>query len=148
MDSEPRAVSLGPDPVESSVELSCTVVNQGSYSWQWSFEGVHLTQPDTLSDATRTSTITISSLSADKAGLYQCQATVGSQSRAQNFSLRLDGKWRLYQIKKMEELETFNCSGQCTEFIFIDLKNLFLETVQLSSTSCSFSINEQRRALP
>ena len=90
-DSEPRTVSLDTTPVESSVELSCTVVNQGSYTWQWSFKGVTLTQPDTLSDATRTSTITISSLSADDAGVYQCQASVGSQSRAQSITLSLNG---------------------------------------------------------
>ena len=75
VDSEPSEISLGPDPVVSTVDLSCTVVNQGLYSWQWSFEGAPFT-PHTLSDATRTSTITVSSLSADSAGLYQCQTAV------------------------------------------------------------------------
>ena len=75
VDSEPSEISLGPDPVVSTVDLFCTVVNQGLYSWQWSFEGALFT-PHTLSDATRTSTITVSSLSAGSAGLYKCQTAV------------------------------------------------------------------------
>ena len=94
-DSGPKSVTLGPDPVESSLELSCTVVNQGSYTWQWSFEGVSWTQPDTLSDASRTTTITVSNLSVDDAGVYQCQATVGT---AQNVILSLEGKQHITYV--------------------------------------------------
>ena len=88
VDSEPSEISLGPDPVVSVVDLFCTVVNQGLYSWQWSFEGAPFT-PHTFSDATRTSTITISSLSAESAGLYKCQT---SDDTTQNINVSLNSK--------------------------------------------------------
>ena len=93
VDSEPREIFLGPDPVVSTVNLSCTVVNKGSFSWQWSIEGAPFT-PHTLSDATRTSTITVSSLSAGSAGRYQCQADTGFGVAVQNITLSLESEWR------------------------------------------------------
>ena len=93
VDSEPRKISLDTDPVVSTVNLSCTVVNKGSFSWQWSFEGAPFT-PQTLSDATRTSTITVSSLSAGSAGRYQCQADTGFGVAVQNILLSLESEWR------------------------------------------------------
>ena len=97
VDSEPREISLGPDPVVSTVNLSCTVVNKGSFSWQWSFEGALFT-PQTLSDATRTSTITVSSLSVGSAGLYQCQADTGFGVAVQNISLSLKSGWSIVAV--------------------------------------------------
>ena len=97
VDSEPREISLVPDPVVSTVNLSCTVVNKGSFSWQWSFEGAPFT-PHTLSDATRTSTITVSSLSADSAGRYQCQADTGFGVAVQNISLSLKSGWSIVAV--------------------------------------------------
>ena len=97
VDSEPREISLSPNPVVSTVNLSCTVVNKGYFSWQWSFEGAPFT-PQRLSDATRTSTITVSSLSAGSAGLYQCQADTGFGVAVQNITLSLESGWSIVVV--------------------------------------------------
>ena len=37
------AMVLGPDYVVPAINLSCAVINEGSFIWQWSFPGGNLT---------------------------------------------------------------------------------------------------------
>ena len=75
-DSPPVNVTLGPDNLQSSVNLSCTVVNAGSFEWQWQYNENVLDLPDRsqilIGDATRTSILTINKLRYTDTGNYSC----------------------------------------------------------------------------
>ena len=72
-------VTLGPDNLQSSVNLSCTVVNTGSFEWQWQYNGNMLDLPGRsqilIGDATRTSILTINKLRYTDTGNYTCIVT-------------------------------------------------------------------------
>ena len=69
-------VTLGPDNLQSSVNISCTVVNYGSFEWQWQYNESILDLPDRsqilIGDATRTSILTINKLRYNDTGNYSC----------------------------------------------------------------------------
>ena len=69
-------VTLGPDNLQSSVNLSCTVVNVGSFEWQWQYNESMLDLPGRshilIGDATRTSILTINKLRYTDTGSYSC----------------------------------------------------------------------------
>ena len=75
-DSPQVNVTLGPDTLQSSVNLSCTVVNDGSFEWQWQYNESIIYLPDRsdilIGDATRTSILTINKLRYTDAGNYTC----------------------------------------------------------------------------
>uniref|UniRef100_A0A1X7VDF7 Ig-like domain-containing protein n=1 Tax=Amphimedon queenslandica TaxID=400682 RepID=A0A1X7VDF7_AMPQE len=62
------------DMVQSSLSLSCTVDNNGTFHWSWSGPAV-TNGVIRLSDTTRTSTLTISNVSYSDAGNYTCTAS-------------------------------------------------------------------------
>ena len=70
------AMTLGPGNLQSSVNLSCTVVNAGSFEWQWEYNEDVLDFPDRsqilIGDATRTSILTINKLRYTNTGNYSC----------------------------------------------------------------------------
>ena len=80
-DSPPLNVT--PDNLQSSVNLSCTVVNVGSFEWQWQYNEDVLDLSDRsqilIGDATRTSILTINKLYNDT-GNYTCQAKYSTNS--------------------------------------------------------------------
>ena len=63
--------TLVQDKVQSSLSLSCTVNNNGTFHWSWSGPGVN-NGAISLSDTTRTSILTISNVSYNDAGNYTC----------------------------------------------------------------------------
>ena len=71
-------MTLGPDNLQSSVNLSCTVVNAGSFEWQWQYNKnvIDLTDRSQIliGDATRISILTINQLRYIDHGNYTCQA--------------------------------------------------------------------------
>ena len=75
-DGSSLTVTLGPDNLQSSVNLSCTVVNVGSFEWQWQHNRNVLDLPGhsqiLIGDATRTSILTINQLRPTDAGNYTC----------------------------------------------------------------------------
>ena len=90
-------VTLGPDNLQSSVNLSCTVVNASSFEWQWQFNESIMNLPDRsqilIGDATRTSILTITKLRYSDAGKYTCQAkhSTSSVNETRNIQLYLTG---------------------------------------------------------
>ena len=78
-------VELGPDHVVPAINFSCTVVNEGSFIWQWRLpDGSHLTSTGanvtasgryTLyrSSGTNTSILEVGGLSYQDKGVYQCE---------------------------------------------------------------------------
>ena len=76
-------VTLGPDNIQSSISLNCTVINNGSFEWQWEHNGVPVTDQVFIEDATRTSILNIDQLSHSNEGNYTCTAnnSAGSSSR-------------------------------------------------------------------
>ena len=71
-------LTFGPDNLLSSVNFSCTVVNAGSFEWQWKYNGNMLgfsgLSQILIGDATRTSILIISQLRYTDPGIYTCQA--------------------------------------------------------------------------
>ena len=92
-------MTLGPDNLQSSFNFSCTVVNVGSFEWQWQYNGNMLGLSDRsqilIGDATRTSILTISQLRHSDAGNYTCQAkhSLGTVNTARKIELYLTGNW-------------------------------------------------------
>ena len=66
--------TLQPDTVQSSLNLSCTVVNNGTFNWTWTGPGVN-NGVMKLADTTRTSILMLSNISAADAGNYTCSAS-------------------------------------------------------------------------
>ena len=69
--------ALQPDTVKPSLNLSCTVVNNGTFYWTWSGPGVNNAVMK-LADATRTSILMLSDISTANAGNYTCSASYQS----------------------------------------------------------------------
>ena len=98
-------LTLGPDNLQSSINLSCTVVNTGSFEWQWHHNGNMLNLSGRsqilIGDATRTSILTISQLRYNDAGNYTCQAkqSLVSVNATREIELYLTGNWsNLHEI--------------------------------------------------
>ena len=67
--------TLQPDRAQSSLNLSCTVVNNGTFYWTWTGPGVNNAVMK-VADTTRTSILMFSSFSAARdAGNYTCSAS-------------------------------------------------------------------------
>ena len=97
LDGFPVTVTLGPDNLQSSVNLSCTVVDVGSFEWQWRYYGNMLDLPGRsqilIGDATRTSILTINQLRYIDDGNYTCQVkhSNGSVNETRKIELNLAG---------------------------------------------------------
>ena len=92
-DGNYSVVTLGPDNIQSSIGLNCTVINNGSFEWEWEHEkdaSMQYLLEVFIEDATRTSILNIDQLSHSNEGNYTCTAdsTGGSLSQKRvNLSL-------------------------------------------------------------
>ncbi len=68
-------MALGPENVTSSIDLSCTVTNEGRFNITWTLPSAATTYQTLSLDATRTSRLQVSRLTASHAGDYVCQAS-------------------------------------------------------------------------
>ena len=91
-------VIIGPNNIQSSVNISCTVVNNGSFEWQWQYNENVLDLPDRsqilIGDATRTSILTINKLRYSDAGNYTCipkYSSLGTMNHTRVTKLELTG---------------------------------------------------------
>ena len=90
-------VTLGPDNLQSLVNLSCTVVTTGSFEWQWQYNESIMNLLDRsqilIGDATRTSILTINKLRYTDAGNYTCIAKylLGTANNTRVAELELTG---------------------------------------------------------
>ena len=84
-------VLAGPDRVVSAANLSCTVVNEGFFQWQWTLPPGIIFNQMWLTDGTRTSIVEISQISAANAGDYTCQASFNGQSAENTVLIQLNG---------------------------------------------------------
>lgn len=78
------AMALGPENVEPATNLSCTVISEGSFIWQWSFPGGNLTSDAAgtvtfgnyalhTNSETNTSVLEVRGLKFKDGGDYQCE---------------------------------------------------------------------------
>lgn len=96
-----------PDSVQSSLNLTCTVDNNGTFQWSWAGPAVNKAVTK-LTDTTRTSILTISNISSFDAGNYTCTASyfgfgdvqgfnrIPLMTTFNNITLILNGEFLLY----------------------------------------------------
>ena len=75
-----EVIPLQSDNIQSEIELTCTVEIEGSFQWEWSGQPALSTFQQVFADTNRTSTITLTQLSASSAGIYECTAMYDPQS--------------------------------------------------------------------
>ena len=96
-DGTSLTVTLGPDILQSSVNLSCTVVNVGSFEWKWQHNETMLDLPGRsqilIGYATRTSILTINKLRYTDTGNYSCivKHSLGTVTNTTLIKLELRG---------------------------------------------------------
>ena len=66
--------TLQPDTVQPSINLNCTVDNNGTFHWTWTGPGIN-NGVIKAADTTRTSILMLSNISAADAGNYTCTAS-------------------------------------------------------------------------
>ena len=79
---------LSPETVQSSLSLTCTVTNNGTFRWSWSGPGVNKAVTK-LTDTTRTSVLIVSNISSNDAGVYTCIASYLAFGDNPGFSIPL-----------------------------------------------------------
>ena len=77
-----NVVHLAVEDVDSQVMLSCTVANQGSFSWKWtkSSNASIINSETKQADLTRTSILIVHRLSIEDSDDYMCTAFYSNQS--------------------------------------------------------------------
>ena len=74
-----QSLQYGSSNVQSSVELSCTVINEGSFTFSWMGPNGAISNTDRtklfLADTSRTSILTISRLNLSDSGNYTCMSS-------------------------------------------------------------------------
>ncbi len=73
-------MALGPDNVTSSIDLSCTVTNEGHFDITWTLPSAATTYQTVSLDATRTSRLQVSRLTASHSGDYVCRASYAADA--------------------------------------------------------------------
>ena len=115
-------IELGPNNIQSQINLTCTVEIEGSFQWVWSGPGVDISQI-ILADTNGTSSITIPQLSTDSAGTYSCLAMYDPQSLpvgvtssangSMSFTLLFDSKYTLNQHDEYITLTYYTYLHSC-----------------------------------
>ena len=122
-DGSYSVVTLGSDNIQSSISISCTVLNNGSFQWNWLLNNtVPITNGSFIEDATRTSILNITQLSYSNEGNYTCTANNTPDSMASK-TIKIISKF-LYIFM------IFYC-------IFIVLSSINTSTISSSSTASS-----------
>ena len=83
-DGQSEIVSLGPNSLQTSVRLFCTVAVSGSFQWTWLHNSNPLMSADRYqiltADATRSSILVIDKLSYTDEGTYSCVVNHATQA--------------------------------------------------------------------
>ena len=90
-DGDYSVVTLGPDNIQSSISLNCTVINNGSFEWQWKRNGLPVTDQMFIEDATRTSILNIDQPSGSNKGNYTCTANSAGSTNQRIINLQIIG---------------------------------------------------------
>ena len=69
---------------DSVIRLSCTVFNQGRFTWTWTMPDSVSSSPPLIQDATRTSVIEVPQ-NSNSVGEYSCSVSYQSDSRVSAF---------------------------------------------------------------
>ena len=80
----------------SVIRLSCTVFNQGRFTWTWTMPDSVSSSPPLIQDATRTSVIEVPQ-SSSSVGEYSCSVSYHSNSAvsaSENFTIEVECKCR------------------------------------------------------
>ena len=96
--------TLGPENPQTSVTLSCTVANSGSFEWQWEHNGSPVDTSRSqmwIADATRTSILVVDRLSYSDSGTYTCevQHSTSDMPYSNNHDLNLNGGFIVLSVR-------------------------------------------------
>ena len=103
-----QSLQYGSSNVQSSVELSCTVINEGSFTFSWMGPNGVISNTDRtqlfLADTSRTSILTISQLNHSDSGIYTCMSSYRHTDledvpgKSSTVSLTLEGNLYVFTI--------------------------------------------------
>ncbi len=114
-------IQLQPNNTQNQINFTCTVEIEGSFQWAWSGPTVDMSQ-QVFANTNRTSLITLSQLSADSAGTYNCTAMYDPQSLPMGettsaigsriFTLQLESKYAIkFYLLPIHQLFCIICTG-------------------------------------
>jgi hypothetical protein len=88
-DGNMSTVLIEPQDLSSTITLSCTVVNSGSFEWQWFHNGTTIDNNSQIfiKDATRTSTLIINDFRYANLGNYTCSVTFVQSSSVSSMKI-------------------------------------------------------------
>ena len=64
--------NISPTNINSTISLSCSVVNEGRFTWSWTLPSGVIQSPTFILDTGRTSVIELSQINSDNSGIHQC----------------------------------------------------------------------------
>ena len=103
----PDEIELGRDNLVSSVQVSCTVANDGLFSWNWTGpSGAALVASHTsvlIANLTLTSILKIDNFTLSDAGQYTCTAlmfdgTIADQETTKSFSIEISAEGKVFSV--------------------------------------------------
>ena len=99
-----EGIQLQPNNIQTQINFTCTVEIEGSFQWVWSGPTVDMSQ-QVFANTNRTTLITLTQLSADSSGTYNCTVTYDPQSLPMGettsaigsriFTLQLESKYAI-----------------------------------------------------
>ena len=78
--SQPPVITLGAVSPLASYNVSCTVMNEGSFDWNWTLPASPIQYQMWIADRTRTSVLQLSSITSGYSGNYVCAVKYKSQT--------------------------------------------------------------------
>ncbi|XP_019855520.1 PREDICTED: uncharacterized protein LOC109584283 [Amphimedon queenslandica] len=142
-DGSISVMTFGPDSIQSSISINCTVLNNGSFHWNWLFNNtIPITDELFIEDATRTSILYINGLSYSIEGNYTCTAnsTAGSMS-SRIIIVRLEGTGitSSFTYSSKSLLYTSTPLDLHTSFTSLGTSHMFTSVASPSPLTCTLS---------
>ena len=100
-DGSISVVTLGPDNIQSSISINCTVLNNGSFHWNWLHNNQQLFGDRIMIDIKRRSTkLQITNISFSDEGVYTCIVYRQNYVRKYQKNFKVELKGEIHSIIK------------------------------------------------
>eukprot|EP00731_Ephydatia_muelleri_P023757 Em0016g28a len=86
---QPSVITLGAVSPLASYNISCTVMNEGSFVWNWTLPASPIQYQMWIADGTRTTVLQLSHITSDYSGNYVCAVKYRSLTSVANSTIKL-----------------------------------------------------------